>query len=386
MTTIIDRFGVSKPKIVKYPRSVECVNPNLVIGAELETENLNGDIDYNTLVKPFNMKVETDGSLRGRSAEFITLPMRSTDALAAFADYFKSTKFTEENYSDRCSVHIHVNCTDLEAEQVSSVALLYTVVEEVLFEFVGRDRDSNIYCIPWNQCRSHYNMVHSFLADSHSVLKRWSKYTAVNLLPLSTQGTMEFRQLHGTADMTKLTTWINIIGALFKYGTEHELKDLMSEIKELNSNSQYESFFKRILADQLPYSPAYQEKMEAGVILAKYGMLGMEKKTPKAKAAEKIKTVAMEAMAVDAAPLGVMDAVGAIGPMDRVLARLRDNERANRFAGVAPQVVRRNAAAEFNDRAALRDPWAARQAGFDVPPPPPARPVAWDFDEVEEIN
>lgn len=284
MTTISERFEVTPPVVKKYKTAVPCVNPDLVIGFELETENCQTlPRDFGEMVSRFNMRIETDGSLRGTAYEFLTLPMKTTNALAALTDWFTYSKLTEENYSDRCSVHVHVNCTDLTTEQVSSVALLYTVTEEILFEFVGGNRDTGIYCIPWSQCRQHFNLIKRFLENGAEVLRNWSKYTAVNLIPLAGFGTMEFRQMHGTSDMAKITTWVNIIGALFKYGVAIELKDLMTEIKSLNNNSEYQAFFSKIFQDVLPYNEVYREKLESGVILAKFGMTGMEKTPYKAR-------------------------------------------------------------------------------------------------------
>jgi hypothetical protein len=278
MTTITERFGVNPPTVRAYPKAAEgCVYPELVIGLELETEKCDNHVCTASSVRPFQIDVKTDNSLRGSAYEFITRPMRTDHALAALTDFFGVTKFTEANYSDRCSVHVHVNCTDMHTEQLSSLALLYTVVEEILFEFVGSHRETNIYCIPWNQCRSHYNLVKSFLDDGNGVLRNWVKYTALNLLPLAALGTVEFRQMHGTADMVKLTKWVNMIGGLFKVAKTRPLKDLMAEIKELNTTSQYEVFFNSLLGGQLAYTDKYREAMEQGVILAKFSLVGMEK-------------------------------------------------------------------------------------------------------------
>jgi len=285
-----DVFGVAKPKVAKYAKAAEgCVVPDLVIGLELETENCNTMIakDYTKLANTHNFDLATDGSLRGAAYEFISRPMRTDNCLMALGDFFKAMKFDEHNYTDRCSVHVHVNCTDMEMEQISSLALLYTVIEEIMFEYVGAGRDTNIYCIPWNQCRQHLDLINKFLADPSSSLKRWNKYTALNLLPLANIGTVEFRQMHGTADMKKLSLWINLIGSLFKWAKTYELKTLITELKSLNSTSQYEAFFTKIVSGLLPYNEIYREKLEEGVILAKFSLTSMERKRnkPSAKAA-----------------------------------------------------------------------------------------------------
>jgi len=279
----VDVWGVGKPNVKKYIKVTEgCVSPDLVIGLELETENVNTSADAaSKMAKPYNFVVENDGSLRGVAYEYISLPMRTEHCLSALTDFLAINKFTDANYTDRCSVHVHVNCTDMQMEQISSLALLYTVMEDIMFEFVGGHRDSNIYCIPWNQCRAHLDLVNKFLGDPNTVLKRWNKYTALNMLPLAKQGTVEFRQMHGTADMKKLGVWINLIGSLFKWAKAYELKVLISELKELNSNSHYEAFFNKIVSGLLPYNEVYREKLEQGVIFAKYSLVSMESKRTK---------------------------------------------------------------------------------------------------------
>ena len=271
---VIDVWGIKPPKVYPLKGSMGgCIYPSLIIGLELETEGLSHHIDYESLVKKIGFDAHADGSLRGNSTEFISKPMESSVALGALLKFFELTKFTEENYSDRCSIHVHVNCTDMNMEQLSAVALLYTVLEEILFEFVGGSRDSNIYCIPWNQCRNHLDLVNDFLLNPNVALKRWSKYTALNLLPLSSQGTIEFRQMHGTADMKKITTWINLIGAIFRYAKNTPLEDLVQEIRGLNTVSTYEMFFTKVLYGQLPYNEVYQAKLEEGIIFAKYSLI-----------------------------------------------------------------------------------------------------------------
>lgn len=306
---IRELLGLNEVTVFPYTRVLPCVSPDLVIGLELETENCHYSArDYQRLVTPMNFAVTTDGSLRGEAYEFISSPMRSDHALAALTDYFSVTGFNEANFTDRCSVHVHVNCLDLDQTEVSSVALLYTIIEEILMEYVGHNRDSNLYCIPWSHCRQHYDLVHRFLNSPGDTLKHWNKYTALNLLPLLRQGTIEFRQLYGTADMEVLTKWVNIIGSIMAYAKRTPLKDLMATIKEMNTVSNYGAFFRDVLQDLLPYNEVYRQRLEEGVVLAKYGMLSMTKKPPAKKvpasrvraAAAEMEEVRFEPMPTDA--------------------------------------------------------------------------------------
>lgn len=288
MTIVAETFGHRPPKAYAYRHGeLPAVNPTLMLGLELEVEAVrwpNGDIinDCDRL----GFRVHDDGSLRGvnnlPAYEFISKPIESRHALHALTEFYKKAQFSEENqnFSDRTSVHVHVNCLDLEWETLACVALLYTIMEAPLFGFVNADpkqpeghyRDTNIYCIPWAQCRDHYGLVANFLSNPTTQLARWQKYTALNLLPLTTQGTVEFRHMHGTADMVKLTKWINMIGGIFKFAKESKLADLEKEIYNLNTVSHYEQFFREVLANQIDYSPEYAHLLEEGCILAKYAI------------------------------------------------------------------------------------------------------------------
>lgn len=283
--TVSELFGLPPTVgVFDYQRKVACVNPNLIIGLELETENCPryGAKNLNpAVIDTLGIKVDNDHSLRGSAFEFITSPMASTCAIPVLEDFFKHTNFNDDNYSDRCSVHVHVNCLGLTTEQLVGLSLLYSIFEEVFFEFVGHDRDSNIYCIPWSHCRHNMEFARQFLIDPTNVARHWQKYTALNLLPLRTQGTVEFRHMHGTADMVKLSQWINMIGGMFQYIVNNSLDDIIKEVLELNTSSHYEKFFTQVLPETLAYTNLYQQKLEDGVILAKYSLINYFNKKPK---------------------------------------------------------------------------------------------------------
>lgn len=292
MSTVTEVFGPAAPNpwALKIPRPIVCSNPDLIMGMELEIEGCPLSADtYTRLVSKLGWQVTTDNSLRGANVntagnvvdgnayEFISRPMRAQTLLYSLEEFFAVTKFEKANYSDRTSVHVHVNCTNLTVDQVSTVALLYTVVEEILFGFVGENRENNIYCIPWTQCRMNHDLVRRMADNATDTVRRWQKYTALNLLPLAEHGTVEFRHMDGTSDIKKLTTWVNLIGSIFAYATATELTALIEEIKTLNSTSEYESFFHRVLGDSLPYDDQYRSQLEAGILTAKYGLVNWKR-------------------------------------------------------------------------------------------------------------
>lgn len=297
--TIGEIFSLKTPKPHHHKEGKpDGSNPDLMMGLELETEGCDHTQDwYVEYLSKLGVQVTIDNSLRGENIdrrnnvegnafEFITKPMTQQSIHALLPKYFELTKFNESNFSERCSVHAHLNCLDLTVEQVSSLALIYTVVEDVLFKFAGAEREHNIFCVPWNQCRINYNLVETMTtSDAHAAdtFRRWQKYTALNLQPLRDKGTVEFRHLPGTASIPRLVTWTNILGQMHKYAVATELNALVDEIKNLNSTSHYEKFFKESLGEYLPYNDEYRSILERGVLCAKYSLTTWRKDKEKIK-------------------------------------------------------------------------------------------------------
>jgi hypothetical protein len=291
MDTVTKIFKIKPPVQFKSAfKAVDCSNKELVMGVELEVEKTR-ELDYYTAGYLSGLWMfERDGSLRvghgGEAYEFISKPVQMQFLLPELQKFFEYTKFDEENYSDRCSVHVHTNVTDFTQDMLASLSMVYTVVEDVLFQYVnhykaptmdGYNRDTNLYCIPWNQCRMNHRLVEKLFGNSHAHLARWQKYTALNLLPITTQGTVEWRHMHGTADMEKLTTWLNLIGSIMWYARRTQLDDVIKTILTLNDTSAYRQFFLDVTKGYLEYKEEYQAPLAEGVINAKYGLFDWDR-------------------------------------------------------------------------------------------------------------
>jgi hypothetical protein len=294
--TVAKIFGLNLPTLVMSKlAALEATNGTLICGAELEIENTPyGDRWYRDNINRGVWQVERDGSLRPQdnSFEFISMPMVLGSLLAEMEAFFNKTKFTmENNYSDRTSVHLHTNVTDYTQEQLATLALTYTVVEDVLFRFVnhynaptpdGYSRDTNLYCIPWNQCRMNFGLVNKLFANPGGALKNWQKYTALNLLPVISQGTVEWRHMHGTNDMDKLRKWFDMIGSIMLFAKTADFNDVVKTVYVLNDTSAYQQFFNGVFQGTLPYTEDYQVALAEGVINAKYSLVSWEKLKGKA--------------------------------------------------------------------------------------------------------
>ena len=273
MTTIRDLFGLTDVSTMllnqkKYQilPDYKCANPDLLVGIECEIENWPTTEEY----KHFGFTFETDGSLRNNGYEAITAPTYSKHVPYILSTLFARYKITQENnYSQRCSTHVHVNCQNLTVAQVKMLCLLYQVLERPLFGFIGHDRQDNIFCVPWSQCNMSHDFATKFMKDPAHTARYWQKYTALNILPLRDRGTVEFRHLEGTCDIKRINDWLNIIGSMVKYACNYSYEDFRNTILEMNSVSNYGAFIEQVLGEfsyLLTDLPTYQQDISLGVV------------------------------------------------------------------------------------------------------------------------
>lgn len=277
-------FGLSFPAPFRVGTPDSIPNGQNMFGIEFEVENCDlAQEDYRDLLDHLGIEVTVDHSLRGRAYEFITSPTELQYLLPIIREFYESTRFTEDNFTDRCSIHVHANVLDYTQEQLSSLSLVYQTVEEILFSFVGHDRDTNLYCIPWSHCRANHRLVEKVMGNPFEGFRHWQKYTALNLLPIVSQGTVEFRHMHGTADVGKLTTWINVLNSILCYVKKYPLEQVINTVNDLNTSSRYHEYFEEVTGGFLPYNNQYREALEDGVIGAKFSLMDWGTKAAKTK-------------------------------------------------------------------------------------------------------
>lgn len=270
--TIHELLGIANPLPKNFPRALPQQIPYapLLYGVELEIESVGDPEQW----KVPGIVYERDGSLRNNGMEFITSPMTYSNLKYCLATFFTKNPITPANYSERTSIHVHTNCLNLTWEQVKALCLVYQVLEKLLFVWVGGDRDKNIFCVPWHQT----NLTYKALKDDHDVTKfrNWQKYTALNLLPLYTQGTVEWRHMYGHCDVQKILLWCQIINHIYAYVSVTSLEDVKKHIMTLNVSSEYNTLLTAIFKDLATHFlalPNYEMELEAGILNTKYGML-----------------------------------------------------------------------------------------------------------------
>ena len=175
------------------------------VGIEIEAE------DYECLPDSCYLslwRIDKDNSLRGNGVEFISMPLYRT-----MIDYalYEAAMFTKNlSFSHRTSIHVHCNVSHYTESQLSNLVAHYALLEKLFFSLVNGDRGGNSFCYPIVSTRPE-------LVIYSNDVEKTTKYCALNVAPIGSQMTVEFRHMHGTGDMKMLRRWVQLCAKLVYY-------------------------------------------------------------------------------------------------------------------------------------------------------------------------
>lgn len=167
-----------------------------------------------------------DNSLRNYGMEYVLRkPLTFDDvmpALDSFSQHTKSVKFIQNAPST--SVHVHVNMLHERPSTMANFMALYTLFENVLVDYSGESRRSNLFALPIRVASATVDnmrdIIQMFRDEDFSLWRlnaASAKYAALNLAPLSTFGSLELRSFRGETDVNEIKDWIRIINSLLTY-------------------------------------------------------------------------------------------------------------------------------------------------------------------------
>lgn len=197
-------------------------------GIEIETETLE-PYDYPSMKF---WKCDRDGSLRDFGVEYILkAPLAAPDLEVALEEFSAADKLhVFRKGSISTSVHVHVNFLNDTFLNVANFLTTWSLVENLLIRYSGPDRLSNLFCFP--------------LCDAEGTVEAWCnmlqtlgrkgfgkaapnndrvKYSALNIAPLFTLGTLEARTFRGETDVEIINTWVGIIGKIKEFSLRENL-------------------------------------------------------------------------------------------------------------------------------------------------------------------
>lgn len=186
------------------------------LGIECETEGRNLPMLDNRF-----WRTEQDGSLRN-GLEYVSHPLKPEALRPAFTALNTGFRANEAvlDYSFRCSTHVHVNVQDFNENQLKSMIFLYMMYENVFMNYVAPHRVGNRFCLRFQdagaltwEVESMFRIIReNNLAHAIANLRQDAlKYAAFNLYTLRKYGTLEFRALQGTSDITVVEPWVQAI-------------------------------------------------------------------------------------------------------------------------------------------------------------------------------
>lgn len=210
------RFGIELEVTTRLSRT-EVVNA-LVESADVKVQEAG---NYSA-TSDSEWSVKYDGSINGW--EIVSPPTTETSELKEVCRVLR--KELKAKGSPKCGMHIHIDISDLNINQIKNIYNLYFKYEKNAIKSIMRKhRAHNSYCqsitreelIRINQLES--------LSEFNKFSRHSSRYKTLNAQAFVKFGTLEFRHHHGTTDINEVLTWLEITQKIVETATK--TKDLL---------------------------------------------------------------------------------------------------------------------------------------------------------------
>ena len=157
-------------------------------------------------------KVVPDGSLNSGGGELVSPPLRGLAGLDEMRAILSDLPEYKVGVDSSCGVHVHHSCPldENSAPAVKRLLGAYGYFESKVIDYLvipARRGDYNSYCLPINQM-SGLSRTHPTIGDISRLAENISRYFKVNICPLNTYGTVEFRHHHGCIDPNDVANWV----------------------------------------------------------------------------------------------------------------------------------------------------------------------------------
>lgn len=134
-TKVSDYFAVKELKGAKY-------------GLELEYENARiHDLNFDTTPLT-RWSLEPDASLRNNGIEFVSRPTAMNVMSVAVDQMIAAATSIGATPTSRCGLHVHANMSDKTFKEVFTHAVLYSLLEPIIFAEFANGRQESHFCVP----------------------------------------------------------------------------------------------------------------------------------------------------------------------------------------------------------------------------------------------
>lgn len=213
---------------------------------------------------------EVDGSLRGPETREYVLDEPSTLAVAKEAlDYLDAQYNALDSVvhdSVRAGVHVHINVQHLNMIELYNFMTLYLVLEEVLVKWCGPHREGNLFCL--RACDADFLLGQlQNAAESRqfrNLVTDQLRYASMNVKALGTYGSLEFRAMRGTRDLSLIYKWAEVLLNLREVAKGYDSPD---KIIEGFSEGEAEGFLIHALGDNVKdfMCEGYEDMLVSGM-------------------------------------------------------------------------------------------------------------------------
>jgi hypothetical protein len=225
---------------------------SLRYGIEIELENasMSAFSPHASPPMPGSWMVTTDGSLRGQNVELISAPTGFKGILSQLRQVYRVIEVRRPVANTRTGTHVHVNVGHMPMRRFRALLALYCCVEPLLFHQVGMQRSYGPYCVPLYAIRAQWAAMG--WVSGRELLRGWCKYAALNLRPIASLQTIEFRHAPAWTELESMVRWFKTIHHLVKCsdGFSDEQEVVAAATDDLGK------FLKRVCytynADELP--------------------------------------------------------------------------------------------------------------------------------------
>lgn len=237
--------------IVRDVFGVGDVGPREVgIEIEMEGRGLHRLFDMNP--GPNYWNVMEDGSLRGEAVELVLKKPCARNLVASRLSYLQkylSSLDMTLSPSDRCGVHVHVNCQPLEITELYRFITLYLIFEDVLVNWCGEDRVGNLFCL---RARDASGLLMALISAKKSgylmdLMSNEYRYAAMNVTALRKYGSLEFRAMRSPAKFDSINNWVEALLNIKDYALSVESDRAFVEALSFNGG---ERFAAQVLKEQ----------------------------------------------------------------------------------------------------------------------------------------
>lgn len=243
------------------------------VGIELELENIH------TQMRVAGWECTIDNSLRNGGLEYVLRGAQGGNQLytsiLALEDALSTLPF---DANLRCSTHIHLDVRTLQISQLKKLLLAYLTFEGLFFASSGDYRKSNNFCPAFSFAQFKLKqLARIWTQDEETFLNQmcdWGssdgrtndKYSSLNLVPVHTQGSVEFRGSEPKPSAGQMLRLANRMLGLYDLVVQTPLEVSDAEFISNLSSGEIPEQVLMTLPREVPFNS--RELIEEGSILA----------------------------------------------------------------------------------------------------------------------